>query len=442
MLRRWLNARRLAAETRLLEGQLSNNDRKVRDDAISRLGVIGSGEAIAILLKLFERSDGDESLQVAVADSLATTHDPRVMAALRSRFLAHDGSRWLRERLSKCLASFRAESIEVFIKGLSHGNSAVRCESARHLGELRATEAITLLTKSIRDPSPYARIEIVRAIASIDSDGSKDVLIGCLRDEDSDVRRIAANALKELKWKPTTADDKTCFAIELQRWDVVRKCGGDAVRQLMFVLVNLYCENDVYSITEILCELLAGSNDATVIQALTRAIAHEQHYVRHGAGQILGHMGEAAFPALVGVLRDHPDEHVRASAADGLQHVGPIATLPLIASLSDPRNQFNCGPSASRSLRTVADHTAVPPLIEILQNEISSDRLTSTVYQCYTILESMIQNRPASLSDQELRQIAEMRVIDSYQYAASFRSFVALAAKELGHRESSHRPES
>ena len=134
-----------------------------------------------------------------------------------------------------------------------------------------------------------------------------------------------------------------------------------------------------------------------VVNPLTQALKHNHPFIRRGAVQALGIMGESrAVPNLIDALKD-ADPWVRHEAAVALGRVGdPHAVAPLIESLNDPLEHVRM---AAMATLCSLGQASISPLIQALvdKNEDVSRRAALALA---TIGEHSVEPLIAALSSQ------------------------------------------
>jgi HEAT repeat protein len=207
--------------------------------------------------------------------------------------------------------------------------------------------------------------------------------IASLRHKDPNIRRHAANALGEIG-DPSTVpaligslNDRTDF-VRRKAAISLKKIGAPAVPALAGALKSReeLVRNAAY-------EALMAFGDASALPAVIEALKDDNVFVRGYAVEVLGKLGDAsAVPALIVVMRDRYDAMWRAKYAptEKEQIVAALESATYLeAALSRPMRPTEYHHNRVRSdaaeiLGKIGDASAIPALIEALQDEEPSVR--------------------------------------------------------------------
>jgi len=191
-------------------------------------------------------------------------------------------------------------------------------------------------------------------------------LIQALKDEYSDVRWRAAWALDEMGWEPGDDTEKVYYLIAKQEWSELPELGEPAVEPLIQALKDEYSD-----VRESAAEALAKIGEPAVeplIQALKKYINSD---VRMRAARALGKIGDKrAVEPLIQALKDE-DWHVQEEAAEALGEIGDKrAVEPLIQALKDEDVEY-VRAEAAGALVKIGDKRAVEAVIKYLFEDYS-----------------------------------------------------------------------
>ncbi|MEH1849289.1 MAG: HEAT repeat domain-containing protein, partial [Nostoc sp.] len=89
-------------------------------------------------------------------------------------------------------------AVSALIKALQDEDSSVRRSAADALGEIGNEAAVSALIKALQDENSFVRWRAADALEKIGNEAAVSALIKALQDEDSSVRRSAADALGEI----------------------------------------------------------------------------------------------------------------------------------------------------------------------------------------------------------------------------------------------------
>ena len=263
----------------------------------------------------------------------------------------------------------------------------VRLQKYRsELGE--KTEAIATLIKLLTDEDSHVRRIAADALSNLgkDSDQVVNALIKLLTDEDSDVRYIAADALSNLGKdsdqvvnaliKLLTDEDSDVRRIAA---DALRKLGKDSDR-VVNALIKLLTDEDS-DVRRIAADALRklGKDSDRVVNALIKLLTDEDSDVRYIAADALSNLGkdsDQVVNALIKLLTDE-DSDVRRIAADALRKLGKDSDRvvnALIKLLTDEDSDVRrIAADALRKLGKDSDQV-VNALIKLLTDEDSHVR--------------------------------------------------------------------
>ena len=187
-------------------------------------------------------------------------------------------------------------------------------------------------------------------------------LIQALKDEYSDVRWRAAWALDEMGWEPGDDTEKVYYLIAKQEWSELPELGEPAVEPLIQALKDEYSD-----VRESAAEALAKIGEPAV-EPLIQALKDEDWHVQEEAAEALGEIGDKrAVEPLIQALKDE-DWHVQEEAAEALGEIGDKrAVEPLIQALKD--EDWHVQEEAAEALGEIGDKRAVEPLIQALKDE-------------------------------------------------------------------------
>jgi HEAT repeat protein len=214
-----------------------------------------------------------------------------------------------------------------------------------------------------------------------------DALLGLLSDEDSDVRRSAADALGKLgeaAATPKVLDGLIGLFSDKDQW--VRLSGVFALDKMKetaatpavldALLGRLSDEDDLVRISAVfaLGKMKKAAATPKVLDALLGLLTHERNDVRWSAADALGQLGEAAatpkvLDALLGRLSDE-ESNVRRSAADALAAT-PKMLDPLLGLLTHGNSDVRR--SVADALGKLGEAAATPKVLDALLGWLSDE---------------------------------------------------------------------
>ena len=153
----------------------------------------------------------------------------------------------------------------------------------------------------------------------------KKALIKALRYKDKDVRYAAAEALGRLRWKPAKDETAGWYWMAKRDWDKCVALGALAVEPLIAAL-----KNEEWDVRQVAAYALGEIKDPRAVEPLIAALKDAGWSVRPAAAEALVKIGAPAMEPLIAALKD---KDVRASATEALVKIGAPAVEPLIAAL-------------------------------------------------------------------------------------------------------------
>jgi len=191
------------------------------------------------------------------------------------------------------------KDVEGLIRALKDEDYWVRWRAAESLGRIGDKRAVEPLIEILNDTNYMVQTEVAWALRQIREPAVKP-LIKALKDEVSDVRMRAAEALGKIAWQPKDDIEKAYYLIAKKQWEELVKLGKPAVEPLI------------------------------------EALKDKDKYVRSKVAEALGNIGDRrAVEPLIEALIDK-DEDVRRSAVVAHRYIGyGRAVKPIIKSLKD-----------------------------------------------------------------------------------------------------------
>lgn len=358
-----------AAVPALIEA-LKNDNAAVRTQAMLVLGRMGptAKDAFAVL----EQALVDPDPQVAHTAAMALASIDRQAAVWALEKVLHDP-----QDFSSVWSGFQVvgpDAVSILVDGLNHSNKTVRLNAARTLSAMgpMAADAVPTLVIALKDPDSQVRKEAVYAIRRMEScgveaigaiqevlrDSDKDVraaaawaldmaqgtpeakvavpiLLDCLHDEDSTVRRAALFALgvlgpdaRQAAWmvsKYVNDEDKKIREQAIQTLGKIDPDTPDTITVLEEGLFDPQIAGDCF---DSLYKTTADPNE--YISTLLNTVSGKDKRTFWFSILRLGQAGPkaaVAVPYLRPFLRDRVDEFERVCALKVLGDIGPPATV-------------------------------------------------------------------------------------------------------------------
>lgn len=204
--------------------------------------------------------------------------------------------------------------------------------AALALGNMRAQQAVPALLRAACDTRISVQENAATSLNKLGAD-ALEPFIASLRDDNSSVRRGAAEALERI---------------------------GD-VRVVETLIAAL--GDDDSNVRQSAVKALERIGDTRAVEPLIAALRDDALYVRRCAVRALGQCGDVAIEPLIAALGDDNSD-VRQGAVKALGQCGDAAIEPLIAALRDDNSDVRWG--AARALRRIGDTRAVEPLTPVL----------------------------------------------------------------------------
>lgn len=184
----------------------------------------------------------------------------------------------------------------------------------RALGEIKDLRAIEPLIRSLADAE--IRNTVIEALGKVGSSDANTMLIGLLKDDEPQIRKVTADALGQIGWTPATDAEKAAYYIAGQDWEACERLGPAAVELLLaFVLAGQEVNFDADPIVSVLGRI----KDPRAIRPLVWALSLYHFFSDYG-------------------VRDE-NKLVEAVAGFGPAAVGPLMEAmdkrPIILSVSD-----------------------------------------------------------------------------------------------------------
>ena len=329
--------------------RLANPSPRVREAAARIAGYFGYADCLG---QMIERcGDGDESVRRAAVESLASYDDPRGWTAIRRALLtdtAHgvraaaaramgsasapedgaalivacaDKNLWVRYYAIRSLALRRIADASVVarLRESATGDPAtpVRISAIKALGELRDTQAATVLERMVADPEADIAVAAIEAFGRFDRATAAPILIRALANRDS--RRVIAalDALAELQ---ASAAVQIIHEIAVGASDrAVRSAAVNALARIGSAeSVNALIDLAGYRPLRADAVAALGSTSPDQVLLLEPGLSHADEQVRCAVVDALSRMKVTAASRLIGRMLEDRSPAVRRSATRAL----------------------------------------------------------------------------------------------------------------------------
>ena len=287
----------------------------------------------------------------AAAEALGTIGDSRAVETLITAL--KDEDRRVHGAAAKALGETGdLRAVEPLIPDLKHKDWYVRKVTASALGQLGWKPD----NGEIRAWYWIAQSNWEEAVAL----GSPVVepLIVALKDSYWLIREGAAEALRQLGWKPDRGENGAWYWIAKRNWDMASNHGSAAVEPLITVLG---LRGDIYRGA---VKALGKIGDPRAVEPLIAAFNANRMDDRVEAAKALGRIDDPRVVDFFIAVLDNNNSTDRWSAAKGLGEIGHTrAVEPLIAALKD--ENWEVRKAAADGLGRIGDSRAVKPLLKV-----------------------------------------------------------------------------
>ena len=377
----------------------------VRKSCVRCLGEIGSEKAVPALIRALQ--DDDALVRSSSAEALGQIGSEEAVKPLISSLQ----DEWFGMRLQSVLALAHIsskESLPGLVNALKENtDSVVRKVAADTLGIICSEQAAPALIRAVReDQNAYVRWWSAKALEEIgwqqavpawiqallqgkaerywsrgmdsrksESEQTVSVLVCAMQDEDPDVRRIAANVIREMR-----SDDCVPALIGILqresdesrvRMDVAELLGDIGSEQSVPVLIQLLQKDDNANVRWCSIKALEKIGSEEAVTALMESLlGDEDAGVRSCSGGALGKIGsEQSVAALIEALESDKDCRVRFYVAHALGCNGWKQSLPALIKALGQEEDAHLRSKYADVLGQIGSERAVQALIHGLQED-------------------------------------------------------------------------
>lgn len=251
---------------------------------------------------------------------------------------------------------------------------SVRIETVKALSMIGTEKAVDLLTNALADKNRAVRLEATDSLMRIESEKALDVLISALGDKDDFVRFGAMGALGRATPQKAATPLIKAFKEEdkLVRWGAAEALGQMRSEKAVEPFMDALQDEDEF-VRWIAIKALGKIKSDQTPDTFTCTLGDKSHFVRREAAKTLGMLGsEKTLDLLVSALSDE-NEFVRKAAAEALGERGPeiagsnTAVGALVKRLSDESHLVRL--EAAKALGMTRSREAVTPLLLVLGDE-------------------------------------------------------------------------
>lgn len=345
---------------------LKSNDWTERLEAIKALANLGNSRALVPLTKAL--NDPVLDVQMAAVEALVHFRDPHATEALRT--LLGDDQGKIRQAVVRALAALGEGKWEQWIKGDD--------QDFLRLGQSADRDAVDILIRALEAKKVTLRKAAIQSLGKLRSSKAVEPLIKILGDSDEQVRRSAAESLKELGepgWLGRVQGDQGDFSRLGRSKDprafeaLLYGLRDSAVRK---TVAYAFAQAGLSAVDPLIRALIENERicDENIQQAFKVGKKTEMSEVRmFGIGKI-GHL--PADGTLGDALFRHAErekQEVQEAVVTAFVSIGPPAVEPLIEALS----ARECvALVAANALGRLGDPRALEPLIKAMNHTLSS----------------------------------------------------------------------
>ncbi len=344
-----------------LQQQLQSANAETRRQAAEQLGQVKDERAVEVLVMALTGGERDLSVWYAVARALVAIGDARAVPALVEALQHHEDD-FVRAEAAEILGEIAgAQAVEVLARALQEDGGAggvvravaagvlgnigdpravpalsaalagndkfeVLCNVAEALGKIGGAQAIESLGRVLKDNRTEYVVQRVAAwsLGKIGDERAVEQLVEALKGIDRDVRRIVAEVLESLGWRPINDIQRVLRAIAFEKWQEVASLGVVAVEPLIGLL-----QDGKREIGKARAWVLANVADPWAVEPLVRTLGHVEDVVRSTA-LALGNIGDPrAVEALVEMLKEAMGaaQQIAATALGIIGDLGAVESL-------------------------------------------------------------------------------------------------------------------
>lgn len=340
-----------------------HSDRELTHAAVHMLGIIGSDEAIQVLLGLLR--DEESYIRLAAITALGWNGSEKAVPALREALGDSDVD--ISWRAAEALGKIKSrDAVSALCEATQDPRERIRIVAAWGLGNIASKEAIPVLMEMMQDITSRVSSVAMVALGRIGSNEAVPALLQVLHDEDRNVRHVAAitlgrmgreEAIPDLLMMLDSEEEKLRYAAV---WAMVQIGSEKAVPPLLEAMLD-----KDQRIRKQAAWGLGRIPSKQALPALLQAMQDEHKDVRIEVVVALGAIrSKAAIPALLQAMQDE-DADIRYVAVVALGRSGSEGTLSALRQALQDENR-NIRYAAAIALGRIGSEQAVPILLEAI----------------------------------------------------------------------------
>lgn len=283
---------------------------KILHEIVSELG----SKAIRPLARMLHQHQ-NSSVRKGAAEALGHIADSRAVPPLILALDDQDNA--VRQQAIVALGDIGSSAaLDPLISCLHEQHKGIRRRAVVALGHLGNTHTIPPLIPMLEDQDVVIRKSAVEALAKIPKWNGSAHFVKRLKDPHADVRLVAANALEQKHWKPTTSQEQIAFDIAKGNWESPFLSSPEAVKELLAMLVDERAENINARMHAAL--VLGKIREPRALEPLMKMFDHAHANVRATVVTALGELRDLrAINLFIAALKDKNSD-IRMAAAIAL----------------------------------------------------------------------------------------------------------------------------
>ncbi|MCX8015361.1 MAG: HEAT repeat domain-containing protein [candidate division WOR-3 bacterium] len=308
---------------------LTDNDPKVRLNALSKLHKLSFQDASELLVSMLDEEDY-EILHGIIASLIAIGKPalPHLIDGLKfpNPAIQHNSVRILSEIGDATITTS-------LVNLLKDPDGSVRARALEVLGNIKDVSSLEHIRKLLTDTEPEVRVACVKALANFEDKKSTDKILLLLADRDVDVRIAAAQVLSKFD------DPRICEALwQISQQDEnpkVREVALDSLKKIGYRVLRCYEDSfladDVDRRNRVLRELSVFGK--ALIMPLIELTRHSNPSCREMSANLLGNIGDATVvPYLIAMTSD-VEQDVKIAAIRALGKIKSETAISFLISL-------------------------------------------------------------------------------------------------------------
>jgi HEAT repeat protein len=214
----------------VLLASLQDNNRSVRQMSARLLGKLKDPRATIPLIETLEDPEFEVREEASIA--LRNIKDPQAIEPLVKALNSTNPQ--VREHVVKTLGEFKDHrAIEPLMGTIRDPDPEVRAAAIEVMGTIKDPRAVQPIIKALNDFDEKVRLQAVTTLGVSSSPQVIDPLLGMLHDPTEKVREAAGEALIQLKWIPSSDDDRGKYCLIQRDWASCIELGKPAALPLI-----------------------------------------------------------------------------------------------------------------------------------------------------------------------------------------------------------------